>query len=425
MTARTTVPVEGRPTSYRWLQLILGVVCMTLIANLQYAWTLFVNPMQAAFGWDRSAIQVAFTIFVVCETWFVPVHGYLVDRFGPRGVVLLGGVMIGAAWALNARLASLPLLYLAQAIGGFGAGAVYAACLGNALKWFPDRRGLAAGVTAAGFGLGSALTIVPISMMIKSQGFQHTFLFFGLLQGVAVCLCALILRMPAKADAKAPEIGRDLYRRQYSPLEMLKTPAFWLMYAMFVMMAAGGLMATAQLGPIAKDFGVADMPVSLIGVTLPALTFALSIDRLLNGITRPLFGWISDRIGRELTMFIAFGLEGLAILALSRFGHTPILFVVLTGLVFFAWGEIYSLFPATSGDTFGSKYAAANAGLLYTAKGTAALLVPFSSMLTAATGSWHLVFWIAAGLNITTALLAVLALYPLRRRMRAAEAKRA
>ena len=256
--------------------------------------------------------------------------------------------MIGAAWALNARLASLPLLYLAQAIGGFGAGAVYAACLGNALKWFPDRRGLAAGVTAAGFGLGSALTIVPISLMIKSEGFQHTFLFFGLLQGIAVCLCALVLRMPAKEDAKAPEIGRDLYRRQYSPLEMLRTPAFWLMYAMFVMMAAGGLMATAQLGPIAKDFGVADMPVSLIGVTLPALTFALSIDRLLNGITRPLFGWISDRIGRELTMFIAFGLEGLAILALSRFGHTPILFVVLTGLVFFAWGEIYSLFPATS-----------------------------------------------------------------------------
>jgi OFA family oxalate/formate antiporter-like MFS transporter len=189
------------------------------------------------------------------------------------------------------------------------------------------------------------------------------------------------------------------------------------MYLMFVMMAAGGLMATAQLGPIAKDFGVAEIPVSLVGITLPALTFALSIDRLLNGITRPLFGWVSDRIGREVTMFIAFGLEGLAILALSKFGHTPIMFVVLTGLVFFAWGEIYSLFPATSGDTFGTKFAAANAGLLYTAKGTAALLVPFSSMLTAATGSWHLVFWIAAGLNIATALLAVLALYPLRRRM--------
>ena len=273
---------------------------MTLIANLQYAWTLFVNPMQAAFGWDRSAIQVAFTIFVVCETWFVPIHGYLVDSFGPRLVVLLGGALIGAAWVLNAKLSSLPLLYLAQAIGGFGAGAVYAACLGNALKWFPDRRGLAAGVTAAGFGLGSALTIVPISLMIKDQGFQHTFLFFGLLQGVAVCICALLLKMPMSADAQAPEIARDLYRRQYSPAEMLKTPVFWLMYLMFVMMAAGGLMATAQLGPIAKDFGVAAMPVSLVGITLPALTFALSIDRLLNGITRPLFGWVSDRIGREV-----------------------------------------------------------------------------------------------------------------------------
>ncbi len=398
---------------------------MTLIANLQYAWTLFVDPMQAAFGWDRSVIQVAFTIFVVVETWFVPVHGYLVDLFGPQLVVLLGGVLIGLAWVLSAKLSSLPMLYLAQAIGGFGAGAVYASCLGNALKWFPDRRGLAAGVTGAGFGLGSALTIVPVSMMIKEQGFQHTFLFFGLLQGVAVGLCALFLKMPTKTDAKAPEIARNLDHRQYNPLEMMKTPVFWLMYLMFVMMAAGGLMAAAQLGPIAKDFGVADAPVSLIGITLPALTFALSIDRLLNGITRPLFGWISDRIGREATMFIAFGLEGLAILALSQFGHTPIMFVMLTGFVFFAWGEIYSLFPATSGDTFGARFAAANAGLLYTAKGAAALLVPFSSMLTAATGDWHLVLWIAAALNIATALLAVLALYPLRRRMGVALAKHA
>lgn len=422
MAARESELMTGHG-SWRWLQLALGVVCMTLIANLQYAWTLFVNPMQTAFGWDRSAIQVAFTIFVVFETWFVPVHGYLVDRFGPRLIVLFGGVLIGAAWVLNANLSSLPALYAAQAIGGFGAGAVYGACIGNALKWFPDRRGLAAGVTAAGFGLGSALTIVPISNMIATSGFQHTFLFFGILQGVLVCLCALGLAKPAHAViSPAPALAGDLKQRQYSPMEMIKTPVFWLMYVMFVMMAAGGLMATAQLGPIAKDFGVAGVPVSLLGITLPALTFALSIDRLLNGLTRPFFGWVSDKIGREPTMFIAFGLEGLAILALSRFGHSPILFVALSGLVFFAWGEIYSLFPATCGDTFGPQFAAGNAGLLYTAKGTAALLVPFSSMLTAATGSWHLVFWVAAALNIATALLAVLALYPMRRRMKSATA---
>jgi OFA family oxalate/formate antiporter-like MFS transporter len=391
---------------------------MTMIANLQYGWTLFVNPMQAKFGWDRSAIQVAFTIFVVAETWLVPIHGFLVDKFGPRLVVLFGGLLVGAAWILNARVSTLPMLYLAQAIGGLGAGAVYGACLGSALKWFPDRRGLAAGVTAAGFGMGSALTIIPISMLIANLGFQSAFLYFGLVQGVAVSLCALFLRAPKKTAAKdAPVVAGGRERHQYTPLEMAKTPVFWLMYLMFVMMAAGGLMATAQLGPIAKDFGIAEVPVSILGLTLPALTFALSIDRVLNGVTRPFFGWVSDRIGREPTMFIAFGLEGLAILALSQFGHSPGLFVLLTGLVFFAWGEIYSLFPATCADAFGTKFAAGNAGLLYTAKGTASLLVPLSSMLTAAMGTWHVVFYIAAGLNIATALLAVASLGPLRRRM--------
>ena len=389
-----------------------------MIANLQYGWTLFVNPMQAKFGWDRSAIQVAFTIFILAETWLVPILGYIVDRFGPKLVVLFGGLAIGAAWVLNARVSALPMLYLAQAIGGVGVGAIYGASLGSALKWFPDRRGLAAGVTAAGFGLGSALTVIPISTIISNQGFQSAFLYFGIVQGVAVCLCALFLKAPLKrAGAKMPVRAGTWEPRHYTPLEMAKTPAFWLMYLMFVMMAAGGLMATAQLGPIAKDFDIAEVPVSFLGLTLPALTFALSTDRVLNGVTRPFFGWLSDRIGRELTMFIAFGLEGLAILALSKFGHSPGLFVLLSGLVFFAWGEIYSLFPATCVDTFGMTFAAGNAGLLYTAKGTASLLVPLSSMLTAATGGWQMTFWIAAGMNIATALLAVAVLGPLRRRM--------
>jgi OFA family oxalate/formate antiporter-like MFS transporter len=402
--------------SHRWVQLIIGVLCMTMVANLQYGWTLFVNPLQAKFGWDRSAIQVAFTIFVVAETWLVPLEGYLEDLFGPKPLVLFGGLLVGAAWVMNARVTTLPMLYLAQAIGGVGAGAVYGTCVGNALKWFPDHRGLAAGVTAAGFGMGSALTIIPISMLIAKNGYQDAFLYFGLLQGVVVCLCAFGLSSPKKEHDDVSAIAADHRHRQYTPVEMAKTPLFWLMYVMFVMMAAGGLMATAQLAPIAKDFGVADIPVSVLGLTLPALTFALSIDRVLNGLTRPFFGWVSDLIGRETTMFIAFGVEGIAILALSEYGHTPGMFVLLTGLVFFAWGEIYSLFPATCADSFGTKFGAANAGLLYTAKGTAALLVPFSSMIAAA-GGWHVAFYIAAGLNIVTALLALLALRPLRRRV--------
>jgi MFS transporter, OFA family, oxalate/formate antiporter len=397
----------------RWLQLAFGVVCMCMIANMQYGWTFFVNPMQERHGWDRAAIQVAFTLFVVTETWLVPIEGWFVDKYGPRIVTLFGGLLCGIAWVINSYAESLTVLYIAAAIGGTGAGAVYGTCVGNSLKWFPDRRGLAAGITAMGFGAGSALTVVPIQAMIKSQGYEAAFFYFGIGQGLVVMLLALFLRSPAKGQV--PEVARvSQSKRDYKPAEMVRTPIFWVMYAMFVMMAAGGLMATAQLGPIAKDFKIADVPVSLLGITLPALTFAATLDRVLNGVTRPFFGWVSDHIGRENTMFISFAIEGLGIYALSQFGDNPIAFVLLTGLVFFAWGEIYSLFPATCGDTFGSKYAATNAGLLYTAKGTAALIVPYTSVLTTMTGSWHAVFLAAAALNIFAALLALFVLKPMR-----------
>jgi OFA family oxalate/formate antiporter-like MFS transporter len=395
---------------------------MAMIANMQYGWTLFVNPINEKYQWGRAAIQVAFTIFVVTETWLVPVEGYLVDRFGPRPVVVGGGILCALAWALNSVASSLPLLYFAAAIGGVGAGAVYGTCVGNALKWFPDRRGLAAGITAAGFGMGSAATVVPIANMIKSSGYEATFLWFGLGQGIVVFLLGLALLAPPKsllesARTAATNAGNAVKRTIYNatPREVISSPVFWVMYLMFVMMAAGGLMATAQLGPIAKDFGLHDSPVSLLGLTLPALTFALTIDRVLNGLTRPFFGWVSDRIGRENTMFVAFAIEAVGIVALSRYGHSPVAFVILTGIVFFAWGEIYSLFPATCGDTYGPKFAATNAGLLYTAKGTAALLVPFTSVITAATGSWHAVFMLSAGMAALAALLAIFVLKPMRR----------
>ncbi|WP_255775067.1 oxalate/formate MFS antiporter [Caballeronia sp. SL2Y3] len=397
-----------------WVQLVFGVICMAMIANMQYGWTLFVNPIDEKYHWGRAAIQVAFTIFVVTETWLVPIEGYLVDKYGPRPVVVGGGVLCAIAWAMNSMASSLPLLYLAAAIGGVGAGAVYGTCVGNALKWFPTRRGLAAGITAAGFGMGSAATVVPIAHMIKSSGYEATFLWFGLGQGLVVFLLGMALYAPPAQLLAAVKstVTRAVYNA--SPKQVLASPIFWVMYAMFVMMAAGGLMATAQLGPIAKDFGLQDSPVSILGLTLPALTFALTIDRVLNGLTRPFFGWVSDRIGRENTMFLAFAIEAVGIVALSNFGHNPTAFVVLTGIVFFAWGEIYSLFPATCGDTFGPKFAATNAGLLYTAKGTAALLVPFSSVLTKSTGSWHAVFMLAAGMAALAALLALFVLKPMR-----------
>src|SRR5712691_9973270 len=413
--AQEVLGVAARP-SYRWVQLVIGIVCMAMIANLQYGWTLFVSPIDAKYHWGRAAIQVAFSVFVLLETWLVPVEGYLVDRFGPRLVVLAGGILCGIAWAMNAYADSLMFLYLAAAVGGLGAGAVYGTCVGNALKWFPDRRGLAAGLTAAGFGAGSALTIVPISAMIKSSGYESTFLYFGLVQGIAVVVLSLILAAPKKGEV--PETSKNLLqtRRQFRPMEVLKQPVFWVMYVMFVLVGAGGLMATAQLAPIAKDFKIAEIPVSLVGITLPALTFALAIDRILNGVTRPFFGWVSDNIGREKTMLIAFGLEAAGIWALSIYGRDPVIFVILTGLVFFAWGEIYSLFPSTSADTYGTEYATANAGLLYTAKGTASLLVPLSSLLVAATGTWHAVFVVAALMNAVAALMAWFVLKPMRQK---------
>jgi len=419
-----TIPAHGsasgstaavRSPAYRWGQLLMGIVCMAMIANLQYGWTLFVNPISDKHGWSRAAIQVAFTIFVLTETWLVPIEGYLVDRFGPSPVVLVGGILCGLGWAMNSVADSLTMLYIAAAVGGVGAGAVYGTCVGNALKWFPDRRGLAAGLTAAGFGAGSALTIVPISAFIKSSGYEAAFLYFGIGQGLIVFLISWALTRAPDHPKKSAEISVQQTQRDYSPTEIVRKPVFWVMYAMFVMVAAGGLMATAQLGPIAKDFKIGDIPVNIMGLVLPALTFALAIDRVLNGLTRPFFGWVSDQIGREQTMFIAFALEAVGILLLYKFGQNPVAFVILTGLVFFAWGEIYSLFPSTCADTFGSKYAAANAGMLYTAKGTASLLVPLSSVLASATGGWETVFIVASLMNATAALMAWFVLRPMRR----------
>src|SRR5947207_3071385 len=414
---------RAQPSPYRWGQLAFGIVSMVMIANLQYGWTLFVLPIDAKYHWGRAAIQVAFSIFVLTETWLVPVEGWVVDRFGPKIVVMIGGILVGIAWMMNAFVDSLAMPYIAAAIGGVGAGAVYGTCIGNALKWFTDRRGLCAGLTAAGFGAGSALTIIPIQQVIGDFGYESAFLWFGIGQGIVVVLVSMLLRAPIPGETPAPQAKLQQSLRDYTPLEMVRSPIFWVMYAMFVLVGAGGLMATAQLAPIAKDFQIDGVPVSLLGLTLPALTFALSIDRVLNGVTRPFFGWVSDNIGRENTMFIAFALEAVGIVCLSIWGQDPFWFVILTGLVFFAWGEIYSLFPSTCGDSYGSKFATTNAGLLYTAKGTASLLVPLTSVLSAG-GNWQTVFYLAAALNAIAAVLALALLKPMRTRMTQADRAR-
>ena len=405
--------------SYRWMQLVLGVICMVMIANLQYGWTFFVPEIQKTFGFDRAAIQWAFTLFVLFETWLVPIEGWFVDKYGPKVVILFGGILCGVGWVINAYAGSLNAFYLGQVIAGLGAGAVYGTCVGNALKWFPDKRGLASGITAAGFGAGSALTVAPIQWMIADKGFQAAFLYFGIGQGVIVAALAFFLSAPRKGQI--PDVSSNnanvQSRRNYTPSEVVRQPIFWLMYFMFVIVGAGGLMITANLKPIAADIGVDKVPVTLLGVTMVAITFAATIDRVLNGLTRPFFGWVSDKIGRENTMFIAFAMEGFGIYMLYLWGHDPLWFVLLSGFVFFAWGEIYSLFPSTCTDTFGSKFAATNAGLLYTAKGTAALLVPIANYLQQGTGSWDGVFLAAAGANILASVLAIAVLKPWRKRV--------
>jgi OFA family oxalate/formate antiporter-like MFS transporter len=412
MNAKSDSQLVKSPFANPWIQLVLGVICMACVANLQYGWTLFVNPIDTKYHWGRAAIQIAFTIFVLIETWLVPVEGYLVDKFGPKWVVMGGGILVAIAWVLNSTASSLTLLYFAAAIGGVGTGCVYGTCVGNALKWFPSRRGLAAGITASGFGAGAALTIVPISHMIDTSGYEQAFLFFGLLQGGIVFVVSWMLLAPPPSIITA-KVKPNQTAHGYTPSEVLKSPVFYLMYVMFVLIAAGGLTMAASMGPIAKDFKIDKVPVDLFGVTMAALAFALALNRIFDGVGRPFFGWLSDQIGREYTMALAFTLGAIALYTLSQSGSSPVVFVLVTALYFGVYGEIFSLFPATQGDTFGSKFAAANNGMLYTAKGAGALLVPIAAGISKAHG-WQSVFAIAMAFNVTAAVLALFVLKPMR-----------
>ena len=406
----------------RWLQLVFGILCITMVANLQYGWTLFVGPLDAKFHWGRPAIQVAFTLFIIAESWLMPFCGWIVDKKGPRVAIFVAGLMAGACWLINSVATEVWMLWVSMSIGGLGMGIVVACGIGNALKWFPDRRGLASGLTSGAFGVASAITILPLQNFIHASGYEAAFFWFGLVQGVGLLVLSLFIRAPRRGEVKRPQLQRLAQSKiNLPPTQILRQPIFWVMYVAFVLVCAGGLIATAQLALIATDLQLQNSPVTLLWITLPALSYALSLDRMLNGITRPLFGFISDRLGRENTMFGAFLLEGFGIWALAQWGTSPVAFVVLSGVVFFAWGEIYSLFPATTTDAFGPKYAAANYGIMFTAKGVASLLVPLANVLMSLTGNWHAVFVVASLMNVAAAFIALLILKPMRRRIAARE----
>lgn len=416
-----TTDAPSIPTAWywnRWAQLVLGLIAMMAISSPQYVWTLFTGPLNQRLGTTLAELQWTFSLLIILQTWCSPLQAYLVDKFGPRLLISVGALMAGGGWVLSAYVQNIWALYFTYGvICGFGTGIIYVGIIGLMVRWFPDRRGLATGLAAAGYGFGAIFTSFPIDSMIKSAGYAHTLVVWGIIQGAVGIIAAQGLRIPPEGwqpeGYTAATPARMQSRRSYSPAEMLRSPTFWLLFLMMSMMSTSGLMVVSNVGPFAKEFGVADALV----FGMAALPLSLTLSRLTNGLTRPFFGWVSDQIGRETTMALAFSLECAAILVLFAFVDRPALFVVLTGLVFFGWGEIFSLFPATLTDTFGPKYAATNYGFLYIAQGVGSILGgPVAAFLKQTTGSWTSVFIIVAILDAVTALLAVTALRKLRSR---------
>jgi MFS transporter, OFA family, oxalate/formate antiporter len=403
----------------RWVQLIAGIFAMMAIANLQYAWTLFTKPIQAHLHATLVDVQWTIALFIGLETWLVPFEGYLVDRIGPRFMLGIGSVLVGLGWVGSGYAESLHVLYFWYALAGVGAGIVYGGTIGNALKWFPDHRGLCVGLTAGAYGVGTALTVAPIDKMIRASGYQHTLILWGIVQGIVVLAAALFLAKPPEGwlpegwKAKEAAIKKlvNTSAVDMTPWEMLKQPSFYVIYVMMTMLAFGGIVVTVQLSPMAVSYHVDKI---VVGFGMTALVMAIELDRILNGLTRPFWGWVSDHIGRENAIFISFVLEAGAVFALLRLISHPIWFIALSGLCFFAWGNIYSLFPSITADLFGRKWATTNYGVVYTAKGLATLFAaPGAAWLFEKTGSWTKVFWAMIICDLIAAFMALLWLKPL------------
>ena len=385
----------------RWFQLIASLIAMIMIANLQYAWTLFVQPLQAGTGWKLSDIQFAFTLFILFQTWVQPLDGWLIDRLGPRGFISAAGLLCGLGWAGMGYATTLPMLYALYCLAGTGAAFVYSGSIGSALKWFKEKRGLASGIMAAGFGGGTALFIPIITRIIADSGYQQAFIATGIVQGVIILVVAQFLRHPpheaapaAAAKASSPAVNK----RQYTTLEVLRTPTFYWMYLAFVLMATGGLLVTANAGPMSRSWG---LPAG-------ALALAATLSPIANGAARVFWGWASDRLGREQTMILTFVLQAIALFMVVSLGsQSSAWFSATLVFVYFTWGQIYSLFPATSADYFGAKHATSNYAVLYSAKGTAAIMGGWvAAKLYEQSGSWSMGFYGSAIMALVAAGIA-------------------
>jgi oxalate/formate antiporter len=413
MTITTARPAVAKQGLTRWGQLGLGLVCMMAISSPQYVWTLFTKPLGTALSVTPASLQVTFSLLIVLQTFFSPFQGWLVDKFGPKQLIGAGCLLSGLSWVLASYASSLLTLYLTYGlIGGLGTGIVYVGVVGLMVGWFPDRRGFAAGVVAAGYGMGAILTTFPITNSLAAVGYQTTLLQYGAIFSVVGLVAALGLKPAPVAAGAVREDAAGV-----STGTMLRTPVFWLMFVMMTLMSMSGLMVTSQMAAFAGEFGITKAVIW----GLAALPLALSIDRFTNGLTRPFFGWVSDKIGRENTMALAFGMEGIAMALWLATRSDPLLFVLLSGVVFFGWGEIFSLFPSTLTDTFGTRNATRNYGCLYMAQGIGAIFGgPLASLMHEATGTWTTVFGVAITADLLTAILAILALKPLRARYQTA-----
>jgi MFS transporter, OFA family, oxalate/formate antiporter len=404
----------------RLRQLLLGIISMMAVSSPQYVWALFVPVIKQGLGVSLAGLQVTIAIFSVCMCGLGPMHGYIAQRLRRSWFVAIGGALAGGGWVLSSMVSTLPMLYLTYGVmSGLGVGMVYVAGSDLAAQWFPDRRGFAVGMVAGSYGFGAVVTTFPIDIAIKSAGYRHALLTYGLLLGGICILAALGMRERTRSDL-LPSAPADSAGGSYSPTQMLATPSYWLLFLMMTLVATGGLMVISQMAVFARSFGIGP---SVLVLGVAALPLALTLDRAANGVTRPLFGWISDHIGRENTMALAFTMEGGSILLLMLVGHQPALFVILSAIVFLGWGEIFSLFPATQADMFGPKHQATNLGFLLTSIAVASVFGgPLASMVFETTGSWMWVFIIVSALDLTAAALALLVLKPMRRAQRISRA---
>jgi OFA family oxalate/formate antiporter-like MFS transporter len=403
----------------RWVRLVGSVIAMCMIANFQYAWALFVKPIMAATGWKLSAVQWGFTLFIAFETWVQPFAGRFMDRLGPRVFMSVGGVMCAVGWSAMGYAHTLMGLYFLYSLAGVGAALVYCGSTIVGLKWFPDKLGLASGLIAAGFGSGAALFVPLIAYIIRADSFRSAFLYTGIGQGIIILVVSQFMVNPDPNDPQiAGKKAGSKYKvraqaEQFTSSEMLRTPQFYMLYAMMLMMGIGGLMVTAQVGSVADALGVSRV----------VFTLALTINSLANGAGRIFWGWISDLAGRERTMIIAFSLQALALVSVLRLGrNSPVFFVVLMATVIFTWGEIYSLFPAATADFYGIRNSGSNYAFLYSSKGVASIVAGgIAAELFERTGSWTVVFYGSAALALITALMAIgLIAVPLPTKMKAA-----